>query len=889
MSNNNYFPTNAYQNNNLHYPYPSNNNYSFQPNYNTNLNYFNSPSKPIPYSNPYINYQNNRNPPYINNYNNFNNAFPSFPQQNQQQQQAQVFDYKKQQQMEYRDYLNKQIQQKQQHQQQQQLNIITNQSRRSYESDNYSNQLLNQNQDVMQQKLRERKMKEDYGMDLKKQIEEKNKRKELERQKEREYDLLLEKKIQQELLKEKEEKEKMELIKKEEKKKLNEIYQQQQQQQVAKPEIKKERIASPIKQVNNNNNKPPPNNINNNNNNQGNLFRQRPNSSSRLDSFIKGNPPVMTNNPYLQKQDKPFKPVIPTTTKPLNQTNKQNDNLDNQYKNTSDPDQILNFITKDIMNNTSSEFRKSNCFKETTSTNNQNDNNNPLRNSRLSFGNKYGNMIMQASSDSFKQRPISIRQSLTQNNFFNSRELNLDELTPPPSLKSNREKFKDTNGFVNHCIEKNFNQDQFNNNDNNIKNSIELKLSTSSLKKLTFGDNLYKETTQTQKTNTSNLNQGNIDLSSLNYHSKYENDSTLKSKYGESFKESMFMQSLGGESKLIKANLPNDSNLFQTWKREEEQTQQQQPTEIKGKLKISTKDYNKLFKNKSNKNEIQPINLNDKKYDEIKEMVELQSSFVNNIENDTFKGSCLFDENNEEDKLLFTKGKNKQNNQDTYSKLQKILKRNNNTSTNDNYNQLDIYNYSETSMNQSEHEHNESENVQSEHSKKDPQQPGLLDSFSDIIVDEDNNKDNNDVCQDRYEENEQERNNTDNDNGNCNKTKDDVVENSFSSSIHSNEHNANETLQKQMNFFDEDVNFENVKISKSKNDIVLPTNNEVNFSKDNKNRHMNLFEETSQFKESMIQPQDNNNDIVDDSYCNQIIENLDKYKKMALTNSFKDD
>jgi hypothetical protein len=30
--------------------------------------------------------------------------------------------------MEYRDYLNKQIQQKQQHQQQQQLNIITNQT-----------------------------------------------------------------------------------------------------------------------------------------------------------------------------------------------------------------------------------------------------------------------------------------------------------------------------------------------------------------------------------------------------------------------------------------------------------------------------------------------------------------------------------------------------------------------------------------------------------------------------------------------------------------------------------------------------------------------------------------------------------------------------------------
>ena len=87
--------------------------------------------------------------------------------------------------MEYRDYLNKQIQQKQQHQQQQQLNIMTNQSRKSYESDGYSNQLLNQNQDMMQQKLRERKMKEDYGMDLKKQIEEKNKRKELERQKER--------------------------------------------------------------------------------------------------------------------------------------------------------------------------------------------------------------------------------------------------------------------------------------------------------------------------------------------------------------------------------------------------------------------------------------------------------------------------------------------------------------------------------------------------------------------------------------------------------------------------------------------------------------------------------------------------------------------------------
>ena len=79
--------------------------------------------------------------------------------------------------------------------------------------------------------------------------------------------------------------------------------------------------------------------------------------------------------------------------------------------------------------------------------------------------------------------------------------------------------------------------------------------------------------------------------------------------------------------------------------------------------------------------------------------------------------------------------------------------------------------------------------------------------------------------------------------------------------------NTTDDFEDKMNFFG-DSKYSNFNIAKSKKDKITS-------SKD-KNRHMNLF---NSIKESSP------SEMMEDSYCDKIIENIDKYRQMAHTDN----
>ena len=904
---NTYYQHNNNNNNNIHVnAYPQNYNFISSDNipqqpyytyYNNNNNFRNSnanfnatksmQSNPFfnnNYQQHYLPFNNNNNAMYINpqqltfyNSNSHHNIQQQLYAQQQQhpyEQPIQVFDNNKnRQQMEYKRYLDKQVESKKQ----------SEASRKSFESANHyrGEQVLGNSGSidsmVFQQKLLEKQKKENYREILQMQIQEKNKRKQLEKEKEREYDMKLDQKVQQEIIKE----------------------QQLQQKQ------------NQLKQKDNKTNV----NIND-------TFRQRPNSSSRIASFgkefIKGSG---------NKQEQPFKPI--------NELKRTILQPQNNIINNNTTEQLLDNLTKEIINaNTKSPL----SFENNTLMNKQfinNVNNDSITGS--SFGSQQRNNFANT-NEMFKQVIDNNIRKLNEN--YERAEENSIRRTNSQQYQLNKRSFKN-----------NANQGMLIDN-----NKITFHHSNSDNTTITNNGSGYIVKPDNRGIG---VDIGNIDLNALKYVSKYENMSTLKkdnNNNNNTFKEDTLMQSLGGFSKLIPPD-NNDSKendlLLQTWKKEEiantvarpvsrEKSKQQNEHSIKnesvfrtsahnflnssttnnsnshhgitGKLKISTKDYNKLYPqnnnkhnvtslSKSNKNSTNDyqIDLNNKIYNEIKDIVEHKSQYEPSIQQT----------DDDDDDMLFPKQTSTHEGKQMNNKQLKINTMNMQDTSLDDFDnsKSDNYKYTETVQNDKQNTTNGNNNNMQ------------LDSFSDILIDDDDNENNNDndnnkekerpissqssgshryriskysnndeLCNVRYSDDENDHHNDDNDdkqNTDENYKIGDEIE--TISISHSNaKEDEEEKIKRQMNFFDEDSKFNNINISQSKNDIVI-TSVDKESNNNNKNRHMNLFESTSKVKHS-YQTEDNNTEhnttkFVNDSYCDNIIANINKYRKMAAMNS----
>ena len=178
------------------------------------------------------------------------------------------------------------------------------------------------------------------------------------------------------------------------------------------------------------------------------------------------------------------------------------------------------------------------------------------------------------------------------------------------------------------------------------------------------------------------------------------------------------------------------------------------------------------------------------------------------------------------------------------------------------------------------------DNFQLESQRKEPEKkeelPSLLDSFSDILLDKEElkesfklnkkteeNIDEDNLCNIRYKDEEENKEDTQSNKEPSHKEEDDeeaLITISNSSDEKQNK-NTTDDFEDKMNFFG-DSKYSNFNIAKSKKDKITS-------SKD-KNRHMNLF---NSIKESSP------SEMMEDSYCDKIIENIDKYRQMAHTDN----
>lgn len=804
-----------------------------------------------------------------------------------------INDYKKQQQMEYKAYLDMQVEQERL-KKKKGNNLYMVQSA-GVNNTKVSDYVFN-NDKERENKLLERKRKEEYNKFLQQQIEEKKRRRELEKQKQQEYELKLEREMME--------------------------YQ---------------------KQLNLNKEKND-NNTNNNNNN----------SNSNTKSQINNN----VNN-ILNKPIRPYS----------------------------------NNINSKINLNLNDEERE----KETK-----------LDAMKLSFGAKYGNMQSIKPSIHYginNELPVN-RISNTKYNFFTNKEF--EPNTIDVNLKAyNRTKnnFMDTNDMLNKLIESNF--AKLNDNTNTYNNKISFEVNDS-FKKMTFGNNNIPMEPSIRKVDTNRINSNtkerldlnfvnDIDLSALEYRSKYENlDGTLKKEEDDKG----LMHSMKSSSKLVTTNedfwrkenekrnsqmknigenimrssrgmytVNPEANSNKTLKRTiteidqlllSKETPLSQATKpVEYKFKTSFSDYDKLLgkphlepEDKKDK----PVNLlpnnydiprgSDKIYDEIKDLLSSKENWgednnkkvidnsedeidkiikkyanptelVNEVLNGN-KNKCNKENTNSTYKLIKKYNipeknafKQTPNNENNYLKGNKEPEKENNVfqeSKEHNFNIIQkkiikekVDNFQLQSQTKNEPTNDTKSDNQSEVQKDSPNDiqtdlPSILDIFDDLLVDDKkgDEKENlnrikqnesfhnykkkktpkeDDLCNIRYsdeDEEKEERKETEeiisiSASNDSNESKDKIID------VHnSTNKDNNDDFEEKMNFFG-DSKYSNFNIEKRKDDKV----NDNQDSKD-KNRHLNLFDS---MKESEM----------NDSYCDKIIKDIDKYRAMAhTTNDDKD-
>lgn len=832
------------------------------------------------------NYFRNYNPNFYSGDTRFANNY--YPYSSPQSKPVVINDYKKQQQMEYKAYLDMQVEQERL-KKNKGNNLYMAQSTwaNNTKVDDYS---FN-NDKERENKLLEKKRKEEYNKFLQQQIEEKKRRKELEKKKQQEYDLKLEREMME--------------------------YQKQFNLNKEKNDIK-----TSSTNVSNSNNKFP---INNNINN------------------------------ILNKPIRPYS----------------------------------NNINSKINLNLNDEERE----KETK-----------LDAMKLSFGSKYANMqsIKPSMNNNINEEVPLGHISNTKYNFFTNKEFDPNTIDANiTAYNRTKNNFMDTNDMLNKLIESNF--AKLNDNTNTFNNKISFEVNDS-FKKMTFGNNNIPINPPIRKVDTNVVNRNikeqldlnfvnDIDLSALEYRSKYENlENTLK----KDEDDKGLMHSMKSSSKLVTTNedfwkkenekrnnqmrnigenimrssrgmymVNPETNINKSFKRsiteidqlllskEKPKIPSTKPVEYK--FKTSFSDYDKLLGKSrlatEDKNDKQ-INLlpnnndiprgSDKIYDEIKDILSSKENWgredtkkkvidnsedeidkiikkyanPTNIVNEVLNGNK--NESNKEEtnttyKLIKKynipeKDTFKQipNNDNNYLKVNKEQEKEKNVfqeSKEHNFNIIQkkiikekVDNFQLQSQTKNEPTNDTKSDILNDNQKDQTDLPSILDIFDDLIVDDKKGEEKeqfnpgkqnesfhtykkkqapkeDDLCNIRYSDEDEEKEEK--------KETEEII--SISASNDSNEskdkitdvHNSiikdnNDDFEEKMNFFDESK-YSNFNIEKRKNDKV----NENQYSKD-KNRHLNLFDS---MKESEM----------NDSYCDKIIKDIDKYRVMAhTTNDDKD-
>lgn len=744
--------------------------------------------------------------------NSINNSNSFYPYPLSQSKPVVISDYKKQQQMEYKAYLDMQVANHRNSKINQSTPIVGN-----------SNNNMSEMDREMIRKLNEKKRKEEYNRILQQQIEEKKKRKELERQKQIEYDMKFEEQLKR--------------------------YEQEMN------EKKKN-------QMNNNNNS-------------------------------------MIN-----------KPIRPYSN---NIVSKINLNLNNE----PNPPQINNLK---VLNRTKTQY--DNCSD----------------NMKFSFGAKYANM--QTAIENNTPRINNNRVSNTKYNFFSNNEFDPNTIECNTVYNRTKSNFSDTNDMLNKLIEANFDRIKYDN-EHNVK--FEAK---ESMKRMTFGDN-NKNNVNNSKAKESTIQRivNDIDFNALEYRSKYENlEGTLKNdddKMMQSMKSSSKLITPNNidtpSNTAYKNNDIKKSSIASTAEnimrssrssfnnikpiRSDIENKNTNVTKDFYKMKTSFSDYDKLRENRAKE-----LGKNgDKIYDEIKDILSSKEKDID-IENKTKSIlNNVRDEDSEDevDKIVkkyantktseivseTLRSKKKEDDNSIYKLIQKhhiedrsafkdqtpiadnkssgIFKlTSNNEAMKDN---LEFKESKEQNFNiiQRKMIKEKVDNFQLESQRKEPEKkeelPSLLDSFSDILLDNDKeelkesfklnkkeeNIDEDNLCNIRYKDETEEEAQSNKEPSN--KEEDDeealITISNSSEEKKTNNNNTTDDFEDKMNFFG-DSKYSNFNIAKSKKEKVIS-------SKD-KNRHMNLF---NSIKESSP------SEMMEDSYCDKIIENIDKYRQMAHTDN----
>ena len=745
---------------------------------------------------------------------NFNSSNSYYPYPLSQSKPIVISDYKKQQQMEYKAYLDMQVANHRNSKINQSTPIV---------SVNSTNSMSEMDREMIR-KLNEKKRKEEYNRILQQQIEEKKKRKELERQKQIEYDMKFEEQLKR--------------------------YEQEMNEKKKMQNNTNSVINKPIRPYSNN------------------IV-----SKINLNLNNEPNPPKVNNN-----------------LKVLNRTKTQYDSCNDNMK--------------------------------------------------FSFGAQYANM--QTAIENNTPRINNNRVSNTKYNFFSNNEFDPNTIDSNTVYNRTKSNFADTNDMLNKLIEANFDRIKYDN-EHNIK--FEAK---DSMKRMTFGDNSKAPVENIQKAKESTIQRivNDIDFNALEYRSKYENlDGTLKNdddKMMQSMKSSSKLitpnQVEPPMSTAYKSNI-NDTkkssisttaeNIMRSSRTSFNNNNIKPITKTNNdkdyyKMKTSFSDYDKLRAKELGKN-------GDKIYDEIKDILSSKEKDIE-IENKTKSIlSNVKDEDSEDevDKIV-KKYANTKTSEIVSETLRSTAKKKDDTSiykliqkhniedrsafkdpvfapsivdnkssgifkltSNDDKKEtmkdnLEFKESKEQNFNiiQRKMIKEKVDNFQLESQRKEPEKkeelPSLLDSFSDILLDKEEikesfklnkkteeNIDEDNLCNIRYKDEEENKEDTQSNKEPSHKEEDDeeaLITISNSSDEKQNK-NTTDDFEDKMNFFG-DSKYSNFNIAKSKKDKITS-------SKD-KNRHMNLF---NSIKESSP------SEMMEDSYCDKIIENIDKYRQMAHTDN----